>query len=34
MIEITEIAAEKIKEVMVSQGKNNSFLRLYVAGAG
>jgi len=34
MLEITEIAAEKIKEVMVSQNKENSFLRLFVAGIG
>lgn len=34
MIEITEIAAKKIKEVMDSQNKVNSFLRFYIAGAG
>lgn len=34
MVNITEIAAQKIKEVMVSQNKDNSYLRLYVAGFG
>lgn len=34
MVGITEIAAQKVKEVMVSQNKENSFLRLYVAGFG
>lgn len=34
MVEITEIAAEKIKEIMASQNKENSVLRLYVAGFG
>jgi iron-sulfur cluster assembly protein len=34
MVEITEIAAQKVKEVMLSQNKENSFLRLYVAGFG
>lgn len=34
MVAITEIAAQKVKEVMVSQNKENSFLRLYVAGFG
>lgn len=34
MVGITEIAAQKVKEVMVSQNKDNSYLRLYVAGFG
>lgn len=34
MVSITEIAAQKVKEVMASQNKDNSYLRLYVAGFG
>lgn len=34
MITITEIAAEKVKEVMASQNQENSLLRLYIAGFG
>ncbi len=34
MVEITETAAQKVKEVMIGQNKENSFLRLYVAGFG
>lgn len=34
MVEITEIAAQKVKEVMVGQNKENALLRLYVAGFG
>lgn len=34
MVEITEIAARKVKEVMANQQKENAFLRLYVAGFG
>lgn len=34
MIGITEIAAEKVKEVLKNQDKESSFLRLYVAGFG
>lgn len=34
MVQITEIAAQKVKEVMASQNKDNLYLRLYVAGFG
>lgn len=34
MVGITEIAAQKVKEVMASMNKDNSYLRLYVAGFG
>jgi len=34
MLEVTEIAAQKVKEVMVSQNQENAFLRLYIAGFG
>ncbi|XWX61873.1 hypothetical protein AusDCA_1984 [Desulfitobacterium sp. AusDCA] len=34
MVNITEIAAQKVKEVMANQNLNNSYLRLYVAGFG
>lgn len=34
MVQITEIAAEKVKEVLVNQNKENAYLRLYVAGFG
>jgi len=34
MVKITEIAAIKVKEVLKSQNKENSFLRLYLVGAG
>ncbi|NLP44145.1 MAG: iron-sulfur cluster assembly accessory protein [Peptococcaceae bacterium] len=34
MLEVTEIAAQKVKEVMVSQNQENSYLRLYIAGFG
>jgi len=34
MISITEIAAEKVKEVLKQQNKENSFLRLYLVGVG
>jgi len=34
MLEVTEIAAQKVKEVMVSQNQENAFLRLFVAGFG
>ena len=34
MLTITEIAAGKVKEVMASQNKDNSLLRLYIAGFG
>lgn len=34
MVQITELAAQKVKEVLVNQHKENAFLRLYVAGFG
>ena len=34
MIEITKLAAIKIKEILKNQNKENVFLRLYVAGMG
>jgi iron-sulfur cluster assembly protein len=34
MVKITEIAAEKVKEVLKNQNKENAFLRLYLVGAG
>jgi len=34
MARITEIAAQKVKEVMANQQKENAYLRLYVAGFG
>lgn len=34
MVKITEIAANKVKEVLRSQNKENSFLRLYLVGIG
>ena len=34
MVEITEIAARKLKEVMAKQKRENSFLRLFIAGYG
>jgi iron-sulfur cluster assembly protein len=34
MVKITEIAAQKVKEVLKDQNKENSFLRLYLVGAG
>lgn len=34
MVEITELAAQKVKEVLSNQNKENAFLRLYVAGFG
>lgn len=34
MVEITEIAAEKVKEVLKNQNKEKAFLRLYLAGVG
>ncbi|NLL51383.1 MAG: iron-sulfur cluster assembly accessory protein [Peptococcaceae bacterium] len=34
MLNITELAANKVKEIMASQNKENSFLRVYVAGVG
>lgn len=34
MVNITEIAATKVKEVFKSQNKENAFLRLYLVGVG
>lgn len=34
MVEITEIAAQKVKEVLKAQKKEDSFLRLYLVGVG
>ena len=34
MVNITELAAEKIKEVLKAQNKENSSLRLYLTGMG
>lgn len=34
MVTITEIAAQKVKEVLKNQNKENAFLRLYLAGIG
>lgn len=34
MVNITEIAAKKVKEVLKNQNKENAFLRLYLVGVG
>lgn len=34
MLDITEIAAQKVREVMTSENKENSYLRIFVAGVG
>lgn len=34
MVSITELAAQKIKEVLKQQNKENSYIRLYLAGVG
>lgn len=34
MIQVTEIAAEKIREAMLAEGKDNLALRIYVEGGG
>jgi len=34
MIEITELAAQKVKEVLKAQNKESAFLRVYLVGAG
>ena len=34
MVSITEIAASKVKEVLVQQNMVSGYLRLYVAGFG
>ncbi|WP_088225107.1 iron-sulfur cluster assembly accessory protein [Desulfosporosinus sp. FKB] len=34
MVKITELAAQKVKEILKAQNKENSSLRLYLAGMG
>lgn len=34
MVKITELAAQKVKEVLKAQNKENAMLRLYLAGIG
>ncbi|HZK54734.1 MAG TPA: iron-sulfur cluster assembly accessory protein [Desulfosporosinus sp.] len=34
MVTITELAAQKVKEVLKAQDKENAFLRLFIEGAG
>jgi len=34
MVGITEIAAQKVKDVLKSQNKEKAFLRLYLVGVG
>ena len=34
MVRITELAAQKIKEILKQQNKENSYIRLYLAGVG
>lgn len=34
MVTITELAAQKVKEVLAEQNKENSLLRLYLVGVG
>jgi len=34
MVSITQLAAEKVKEVLKNQNKENAFLRVYLVGAG
>lgn len=34
MIQVTEVAAEKIREAMLAEGKDNLALRIYVEGGG
>lgn len=34
MVGITELAAQKVKEVLKAQDKENAFLRLYLVGMG
>jgi len=34
MVNITELAATKVKEVLKAQNKEDSFLRLYLVGVG
>lgn len=34
MVKISELAAQKVKEVQIAQNKENSYLRLYLAGFG
>lgn len=34
MVKITELAAQKIKEVLKNNNKENAYLRLYLVGIG
>jgi len=34
LVKITELAAQKVKEVLKAQKKENAFIRLYLAGMG
>ena len=34
MVGITELAAQKVKEVLKAQNKEDAFLRLYLVGVG
>ncbi len=34
MVSITEIAAQKVKEILKQKNKENSFIRLYSVGCG
>lgn len=34
MVNITELAAQKVKEILKAQNKEEAFLRLYLAGVG
>lgn len=34
MVKITELAAQKVKEVLKAQNKENAFLRIYLVGVG
>lgn len=34
MVKITELAAQKVKEVLKAQNKENAFLRIYLVGIG
>lgn len=34
MVNITELAATKVKEVLKAQNKEDAFLRLYLVGVG
>ena len=34
MVRITELAAQKVKDVLIAQNKENAFIRLYLVGVG